>query len=533
MRKAIAALVGTLAVLAAIVNTGSPARAHAALERSEPANGAVLPASPALVLLQFSEPVEVGLADIRLVGSQGVVLEEPTLESPTRSTITFAIPVLPEGSYAVIIRVVSAVDGHSTSASVSFVIGEASGPLRGVAAGTAEGPPRFVQALGKLTTFLSLTAVWAVALGALLSNTQVWNLARKWRLTILGVLVGATAIAFALQAWTAAGTIGRIGSGPIRDVLDTRFGRIWVFRFGATVLAAVELVYLWRTSRRLVAIVLLPTTLALCLTVSLNSHLAAHQGRGILPELTGWLHLAASTAWIGGLTALALRARRTGSTATSELGRFTRVAVPSVVAVAATGLLSWLWLTSSWDQLWQTGYGRLVLVKVALFGPMLVLGALHFVAGRGKSLRMPRYLARPAVTLAAESILGLSVLAVAALLSSTPPSGEAIGSGSAQGVTARAQNGSVSGMLRAEPGTAGNNDLSLQIEGTEVSSVTLTVTLPGAGLEPENLTITSGQSGTFSALGILLPVSGSWEVVATVIPTTGVQRELRFSLDIP
>ena len=78
------------------------------------------------------------------------------------------------------------------------------------------------------------------------------------------------------------------------------------------------------------------------------------------------VHLAAASAWIGGLAALAL----TGSGAR----RFSRIALAAVATIAATGALRAVSELSAVDQLWSTAYGRALIAKTAIFAGLVSLG---------------------------------------------------------------------------------------------------------------------------------------------------------------
>ena len=117
----------------------------------------------------------------------------------------------------------------------------------------------------------------------------------------------------------------------------------------------------------------------------LSGH-AGDPGLGLPAVAVDALHTAAAAIWIGGLAQLVLvtphatrglpdvdRTRvRTAMTA-----RFSRVALTSVAVLALTGAGRALWAISSPGQLWQTGYGRALLVKTALLAGLVGLGYLN------------------------------------------------------------------------------------------------------------------------------------------------------------
>jgi copper resistance protein D len=92
--------------------------------------------------------------------------------------------------------------------------------------------------------------------------------------------------------------------------------------------------------------------------------------------------------------------------------------------VALTGTVNSLFLVGSFDALAMTPYGRLLMVKIALFAAMVVLALVN----RFRLLPRLRHAADPAMPLRAllrsvigEQVLGLAILGVVSLLGTLPP----------------------------------------------------------------------------------------------------------------
>jgi putative copper export protein len=137
------------------------------------------------------------------------------------------------------------------------------------------------------------------------------------------------------------------------------------------------------------------------------------------------VHLSAATVWIGGLVQLvavvwplAPDARR------AAFLRFSRLATVCIALILSAGIyLSILRLPHVHD-LWTAGYGRVLLVKLALVALALTWGAVHHfvvrpVLERGDEpgplfARLPR-------SLAGESAVAMAILLVAAVLVDSKP----------------------------------------------------------------------------------------------------------------
>ncbi len=96
-----------------------------------------------------------------------------------------------------------------------------------------------------------------------------------------------------------------------------------------------------------------------------------------------WLHIAAMVAWLGGLVPLLLAVRAARRTPEQALPlailipRFSRLALPCVVLLTLTGIYAYLLHIRQLDLLAATTYGRALLIKLGIFGLLLLLGALN------------------------------------------------------------------------------------------------------------------------------------------------------------
>jgi copper resistance protein C len=125
----IVAILATMAVALVAV----PARAHAELESSEPADGASLATAPAEITLTFGEELLAAGSAVTLTEVEtGAALEAGPAEV-TGDTVSVAWPESsPAGELRADYRVVST-DGHPVEGSITFTVEEAVGPSAAVA----------------------------------------------------------------------------------------------------------------------------------------------------------------------------------------------------------------------------------------------------------------------------------------------------------------------------------------------------------------------------------------------------------------
>jgi putative copper resistance protein D len=247
-------------------------------------------------------------------------------------------------------------------------------------------------------------------------------LARVGGLMALGALLLALSravVLFVLHPWVLADADGR---WPVTDFVATAFGRASLVGIAlALVLAAMAA----RLRRRPAARADWMGAAAIALLVLANSAWLAHavsrlEGRGPLMLATVF-HQAGAVIWMGGLMHLARSWR--APLPPDALARFSLLGMAGVALVVGPGLgLGWGYV-GSLTALIGTGYGVMVLTKVALMTAVLLLGGLNFLLirrwtrGTGHPSPAPRL--RPFVE--AEVGIGITILLAAASLTSLPP----------------------------------------------------------------------------------------------------------------
>lgn len=414
------ALLACAALLAPAV-----ARAHATLVEADPGTQSQLREAPSLVRLRFTEPVNVVPGAVRVLDVHGAEHAGAASVSGDGLVVTAVVSGLePGSSYTVRWRVTSA-DGHSPSGVYNF--------------GVRVDPPPPTESVGARATTLkddlarwALFAALALVVGPLVVRLAILRgdappaLERRFHLvtTVAAfAVIDVGIVAFLVRASNALQLpLGDLLYGDLQPFAEqTRFGVAFlVMTVGFAVVAAL-LALAWALDRRELRVPALALSLLLVSGLSLSGHQATEPNATWATELADWLHLVAACVWVGGLVTLAflvwpaapvLRRR-------AFLG-FSRLAVVLVaVLVLAGGYLAVVRLPEISD-LWESGYGRLLLVKLGIVAFALAWGGIHhlFVRPRIAAGRDPSV--RP--SLVGETALALVVLlAAAALTNAAPP----------------------------------------------------------------------------------------------------------------
>ena len=415
MRRALAAV--TFVALAA----PPTAAAHASLVHASPSFRERLNARPARIVLQFDQQVDALPNAIVVLDQRGDNFARSAYTSQ-RSLIA-PLRWLPRGPYTIRWKALST-DGHVVSGVYTFGVGVAA-PVVTDAVG-AQGPTttehvvRWIYFLGLALLVGGLGFRLLVVPGPLPPRAQ----RRFFRLAGAGtvVVLEAGIAAFLLRAEDALQLpLGDFLYGDLSPIANgTRFGEAFIaMELGFAVVGA--LLFLgWLTERRALLWPAFLLGLAFASGLSLSGHSAADVGASALSELADWLHLSAALLWAGGLVQIAavvwpaapeLRA--------SAFRRFSQLATVCVAVLLAAGTyLSILRLPHVRD-LWQTGYGHVLLVKLGLVVLALAWGGAHrFLA----LPRLDRVSGRLARSLLGESAVAMAVLlAAAVLVDSKPP----------------------------------------------------------------------------------------------------------------
>jgi copper transport protein len=538
-----------LIILILLPAWAAPVSAHAELIRSVPAANGSVPAAPAQVELFFTEAVEPSFSTIEVLNTAGERVDnnDSRLDAADPTHLTVSLRSLPVGVYTVSWKVLSEVDGHVTSGAFPFAVGDVEAAALAEAAQAAQQVD--VSTITVVARWLTYLAA-AVLTGGSLFLWRIWQPtyetadeeAGKLALAELPwrklAIIALSLLAFAQLLWLLA-QAGQAADAALvapwqpavaNLLFTTRFGVFWLARF-VLLLLLMPLLTGW-ASRRINAsqrngLILLGAALLL-LTISLGSHAAADR-EPLLPVAADWLHLLATSVWVGGLVYFAA-----GLWATRSLGaawrtrlaarllpRFTPLAMSSVGLLLLTGLYAAVLRLGSLNELTTTAYGLALLLKIILALVMVALGAVNFVAltgrleeavgGKGNGRLADRFRA----IVSGEMILGVIVLLLAGVLTSLPPSR------TIAGLAETAEADDLQMELLIAPGRVGLNTFRLRLTANDrpvddAREVALRFTALSGDVPVSEATLTAEGNGEYSVQGGYLSLPRAWQVQAVV-----------------
>lgn len=277
---------------------------------------------------------------------------------------------------------------------------------------------------------------------------RLWNL---FGLCLLGFTISSAA---GLLLQTAS-----ISELPVIDALpmvgtvlfDTHYGQLWLIRIGTVIVAGIAWVWHWRriNNRQTISYFSFCALLVIIVSLSTASH-SGDDGTFTLTNFANVIHISGGLLWGGGIIAVSLivlPALRGNTPPTPEIIAnavlvLSRLSAIALAMVILSGIYN-AWLqVGTWDALWATAYGQILLIKVGFVLVMMALGAHHRYAAvpalqRWAKQEPLRYLlpldrlfktspheATPQAfqqTLRFEAVLLIVVLALAAVLSQQTP----------------------------------------------------------------------------------------------------------------
>jgi putative copper export protein/methionine-rich copper-binding protein CopC len=466
------------AVLLALVTPAS-AQAHAILRSSDPAFGARLDTVPREIRLTFSEPPELAVSTIELLGPDGRAMLLGPIAYATESHRAIVAQIrgaLVAGRYTIVWRVTGD-DGHPTHGVISFEIssGAAGLPLVDAAPSTARAPvastPPTAQSASAVTRFDASSPAYVavrallyvgllVVLGAvafrflvlgrlsiaeqLLLQPRAARAAATWGARATCVVLVSAVLRLAAQSYAVHGRDGLTSRPMLGTMLGhTAWGWGWLLQVAGAIVAGAAFVLASRAGDSSTeSAAALPTArehpaawsaaalgaALLAFTPALASHAMSAPRLESLAILADGLHVMGAGGWLGSLlvlllvglpSALTLGADERGSAAAALVESFSPMALGCAAVIALTGgFAAWIHVASV-HALWRTRYGMTLLAKLVVLAGVVATGAYNFLRVR-PALGNDAGTARLRRSTLVELAIGLAVLIITAVLVATP-----------------------------------------------------------------------------------------------------------------
>jgi len=412
--------VAAVIVTAAILASGPSVLAHAQLVSSFPGAGQRVEQAPEQLTLIFSERLDPIGSGVDVLDSEGrLVASGGTIDPSDAHILHVALPHLADGLYNVNWHSLSTDDGHSVQGFFTFGVGEVAPPglpdqpSADIHAGHSPGEAiletvaRFLSGLGALLAFGLVVAVVAIVRPFGVGRTPLVAWAG---LALLGGGLGSGLLLVLSAGWSNS-ALGDYATQTQPGVFLLLRGLVGIC-IGGIALAAVA------QREKVAAGIVAAGGMAYATLLAASGHASAFGSPA--PILMAFVHILAAGIWLGGVAVLAWLAIGDSGQHRELLGRavprFSAVALASVGLFSLSGLYLWWLMVRDVVDL-DSSYGVLIGLKVVLGLAALSIGGLNYLGllptGR---LGLHR-------RLLPEAMLGITVVAVTAVVTSGSPSG--------------------------------------------------------------------------------------------------------------
>jgi copper transport protein len=576
-----------------------PAGAHAAVVSSSPAQGQRLAHPPRAVTITFDQPVKPDDGGLVVLNSSGQDVDEGGSTHPAPDTLQATLSqALPNGAYVANYTVTS-VDGHIVSGGIVFLVGNARPGSIGSLTRTPTSAATWYDRGGQFLTYVGVLAAGGLAffLAFLFPGGSERRRLTRWCMVAMGIGVVGMIVTAGAQADLAGGGIGALAHWSVDDqAVGGKFGLQCLLQLVGLAACAASLRLRDQTARQ--------ATAFYGLLVSAGAFVAFGHAL-VSPER--WLstpadvvHAVFAAMWFGGLIGLVVvlhdrvrAARRTGEmgrtdpvavvsnvavtrwAATSQGGttsvlerpprstgaghgnqddsvlagtiglveRFSTMAGVSIALVLVAGTMLAIAEVGSVANLFESGYGQTLLVKIALVGLLIIIAAynrlflvpwLSSAASRATRDSLAAGWRRLLATVRLEAIGAVAILGVTAVLANGVP---ANGATPAQPVplarTVPFDGGHLT--FRITPNQALVNNITVQFSGQNgkpadmAESVSLYLNLPAENVGPIETDMKKVGVGRFVLLNSPNPpIVGTWQITLQIQVSEFSQPDVSF-----
>jgi copper transport protein len=418
-----------MSLLFLVASSSGHVDAHANQINSSPAPKSELETSPDRVIIWFSEPIEESFSTITVLNSaaERVDLDDSARDPSEATAMSVGLPELENGTYTVVWKNLSSVDGHKVIGSFIFAVGE---PISaGAQIEAAEQPLLQTVAdpwLRWLVFLMAAIVIGGLSFELLIGVPVIYGSSAKDSWQAAGVAVSTAwsrlaTIALGVLVFALFGQLlqqasvlsGNSAFAPDIEVLravaiDSGWGRLWTYRFIAVVGIGVLFVLARRmaapidelgdedsdddelevtlTGDSVVAQAAAVLGLVFIGLIAASSHNAASPSEiKTFAIATDFVHLVASMVWLGGLIYLAFAVpiflKKLGSSGVAELlestiPRFTVLGLLSAGILVITGIFS-SYMQVTEPAAMATPYGWFLVGKIALVIPLFGFAAFN------------------------------------------------------------------------------------------------------------------------------------------------------------
>ena len=588
VRRILLALLTGVTLLALFALVTSRADAHANQIKSSPSPNSELEVAPDRIIVWFSESIEESFSELTVLNAVAdrVDLNDSSIDSSEPSVMSVSLPPLENGTYTVVWKNLSSIDGHKVVGSFVFAVGES---LSAHAQIYPDEQPLLQTVVDPWLRWLIFISV-AILIGGLAYEMligipiiysdpvkQSWVSAAIAASTFWSRIAAASMIVLILallgQILQAVSLISGSFSlipdfGILKSVvLESGWGRFWMYR----AIVAIGMGVMFYASMRMsiseeideehpdesagslvgdspaTQVVIFLGLIFLGLTAMSGHNAASPVEIRTLAIATDFVHLVASIVWSGGVIYLTFSVpifiKHLGKVGASKLFE-TAIDKFTVLGVLSAGILVITGLFSSYMQVTNpaalaTPYGWFLVGKLVLLIPLFTLAGFNgFKLVRRFSSDGQRLLSR---SLMAESLIVLMVFITVGWLASLEPARQyagRMGIGVVDAVVHSDRDTDTYFDVTIHPAEVGENDVTVQLSepgGTVVKNavdVRVRLRFVDDDLGEQLVSLEDKGGGTWRLKGARLDIAGEYQAEVLVLRSDSFDARTAFRFKI-
>lgn len=514
-----ATLFAALAVLCLIL-LPKAAFAHAYIVNSNPSQNEELKKAPSEIKIEFNEPIQEGFHSITVRNSSGERVDsgQTKIDPQHRKIVTVKLNKnVKNDIYSAEWRVVSA-DGHPVSGTIPFSVGNIQGGLPKDQQNASSNLPNADTVIERVLLYTGFSLFMGSVLFQLVWHRPKngWSFAMRRRVQRMAqialLLIGAAVIiqpllltkAYAGVSWTEAFQPALLKE----TLLQTSGGTLWIVSIVLVALLAVFSSSSW-------VVLKLVFFTGLLLAKAFSGHTASTD-YSYMTATMDFIHLIAASVWTGGLAALALLFGKDWLKPDKEhiwetVRRFSPWALGSAGLLVFSGMFNSFFIVHTLDNLFQSNYGKTLLVKLALVLLMAGFGVFHYFrsrkkpeSSRGRSIK-------------AEWAIGLLILVTTAVFTNMPSPPAPLPQPFNE--TKQLTDGETLS-LRISPNMPGSNTFEVVVRDRngdmikDIQKIDITVSKTGlfSDSKESTFTLSKKEKGVFQSKNLNLNEEGIWKI---------------------
>lgn len=524
---------GWISIFCLTVLASLPVRslAHAYIVATTPKVNEKLVEAPKTIRIEFNENIQSTFYALKLLNQRGqeIRLHDVRIDATNPHVLKGNVPNrLANGVYVMKWKVVSS-DGHPVEGTIPFQIGQSSD--NGALSDSERNSyvPKFdmiiIRGLFYIGLSLFLSLLWFklfiyLPLGA-------WRFSARDKVlywAAYSITALATLLSLPLQITVEADVSwlqALKGALVKKMLLHTSFGTIWMIQcvllFLLFVVGYAAMFGKRERHSKRWAIVSFVLGASILFAKAWTGHAAA-SSHPLVARVMDFLHLFSASIWVGCLVIIAaiLPFDMPGTEKSKyweAVRRFSCWAAGLVAILMMTGIYAALQQVPTFDALFQTIYGKVLLGKVLLLVVMLMLAAVNWILGRKQKNVL-------GITVWSEFGLGIGAMLLAAMLTNLPPAAVSPGP-----FTQTKAAGSYQVTLHITPNVLGTNQFQIKIKDAKGRAIQdieqVMVTLASKEMDMGETTFRALKiaSGVYQAKETM-SMAGRWNVHVHILTTS-------------